>query len=398
MASLSVLIANTEREETVKRPPDVGYVVAFSFMKNNHVNTCKTVFVDDVLSSLRDGSCFFQDLAHLLLNFRKKHGHTYAPCLYAYVLQHGLETHTSLGNNLVSMLVENGNMSSAHHIFDRLAHPNECSWNALIIGYVKFGKPEYSLTLFKRREEIVLRQPHVVIALLQACAKLNDLEKGIDLYNKIMGVEMLETSLFVGGALVDMYAKCGCLSNAHHVFDKLPYRDVFIWTALIKGYVEYTNSEETSIPPAAFSWKDVAELVMQLYLETTDGFYIEAKESSLVWHHQEVDLDFGSWQAKELLDDLESVLANQCVTVKSGQYTVEVMPQGVSKGVIAEKLLSSMVYRGVPPDFVLCCGDNRSDEDMFESIAIALRELPQFLMAEVFACTVGQPLRISARL
>ncbi|MCO5554062.1 hypothetical protein L7F22_007588 [Adiantum nelumboides] len=347
-------------------------------MKNNHVNICKAVSVDDVLSSLRDGSCFFQDLAHLLLSFRKKQGHTYAPCLYAYVLQHGLETHTSLDNYLVSMLVENGNMDSAHHIFDRLAHPNECSWNALIIGYVKFGKPEYSLTLFKRREEIVLRQPHAIIALLQACAKLNDLEKGIDLHNKIMGVEMLETSLFVGGALIDMYAKCGCLSNAQHVFDKLPYRDVFIWTALIKGYVEYTNSE--------------------LYTKTTDGSYIEAKESALVWHHQEADLDFGSWQAKELLDDLKSVLANEPVTVKSGQYIADVMPQGVSKGVIVEKLLSSMVYQGVPPDFVLCCGDDRSDEDMFESIATAMRELPQFLMVEVFACTVGQPLRISARL
>lgn len=71
----------------------------------------------------------------------------------------------------------------------------------------------------------------------------------------------------------------------------------------------------------------MAEPVMQLYTETTDGSYIETKESALVWHHQEADLDFGSWQAKELLDHLESVLANEPVTVKSGQYIVEVKPQ-----------------------------------------------------------------------
>lgn len=156
-------------------------------------------------------------------------------------------------------------------------------------------------------------------------------------------------------------------------------------------YRWYGDSQwETSISPADFSWKDVAEPVMQLYTETTDGSYIEHKESALVWHHQEADLDFGSWQAKELLDHLESVLANEPVTVKSGQYIVEVKPQGVSKGVIAEKLLSSMVSQGVAPDFVLCCGDDRSDEDMFESIDTAMAEPPQSPMAEVFACTVGR--------
>lgn len=56
---------------------------------------------------------------------------------------------------------------------------------------------------------------------------------------------------------------------------------------------------------------------------------------------------------------------------------------------IAEKLLSSMVNEG-PPDFVLCCGDDRSDEDMFESIAKAMAEPPQTCVAEVFACTVGR--------
>jgi trehalose 6-phosphate synthase/phosphatase len=46
-----------------------------------------------------------------------------------------------------------------------------------------------------------------------------------------------------------------------------------------------------------------------------------------VWHHQYADPDFGSWQAKEMQDHLESVLANEPVTVKSGAQIVEVTPQ-----------------------------------------------------------------------
>lgn len=66
---------------------------------------------------------------------------------------------------------------------------------------------------------------------------------------------------------------------------------------------------------------------MQLYTESTDGSYIEPKDSALVWHHRDADLGFGSSQAKEMLDHLESVLANEPVEVKSGQFIVEVKPQ-----------------------------------------------------------------------
>jgi len=78
---------------------------------------------------------------------------------------------------------------------------------------------------------------------------------------------------------------------------------------------------------ADFDWKKTAEPVMQLYTEATDGSYIEHKESAIVWHHHEADPDFGSCQAKELLDHLENVLANEPVVVKRGQHIVEVNPQ-----------------------------------------------------------------------
>ena len=38
---------------------------------------------------------------------------------------------------------------------------------------------------------------------------------------------------------------------------------------------------------------------------------------------------------------------------------------------VTKKLLASMGAQGMPPDFVLCIGDDKSDEDMFESIVDA---------------------------
>ncbi|XP_043687628.1 probable alpha,alpha-trehalose-phosphate synthase [UDP-forming] 7 [Telopea speciosissima] len=139
-----------------------------------------------------------------------------------------------------------------------------------------------------------------------------------------------------------------------------------------------------------FGWTQMAEPVMKLYTESTDGSSIETKESALVWHHRDADPGFGSSQAKELLDHLESVLANEPVAVKSGQFIVEVKPQGVSKGLIAEKIFTTMAEKGRQSDFVLCVGDDRSDEDMFEIIGDAMNKNILSYHTALFACTVGQ--------
>ncbi|KAJ4712298.1 putative Trehalose-6-phosphate synthase [Melia azedarach] len=159
------------------------------------------------------------------------------------------------------------------------------------------------------------------------------------------------------------------------------------------GYYLRWNSKsewETSHVTSDFEWKKTAEPVMKLYTEATDGSYIETKESALVWHYQDADPDFGSCQAKELLDHLESVLANEPVVVKRGHNIVEVKPQGVTKGLVVEKVLSTMLSNGKLPDFVMCIGDDRSDEDMFESISSTAYGSSLPVAPEIFACTVGQ--------
>lgn len=64
--------------------------------------------------------------------------------------------------------------------------------------------------------------------------------------------------------------------------------------------------------------------------------------------------------------------------------------QDVSKGLVAEKIFSSMHRKGKQADFVLCVGDDRSDEDMFEIVSSAISRNILASNASVFACTVGQ--------
>ncbi|KAF8083168.1 hypothetical protein N665_0790s0029 [Sinapis alba] len=157
-------------------------------------------------------------------------------------------------------------------------------------------------------------------------------------------------------------------------------------------FLKWPGSEEweTCGQGTDFGWMQIVEPVMKQYTESTDGSSIEVKESALVWQYRDADPGFGSLQAKEMLEHLESVLANEPVAVKSGHYIVEVKPQGVSKGYVSEKIFSSMDEEGKPVDFVLCIGDDRSDEDMFEAIGNAMLKNLLCGDALVFACTVGQ--------
>ncbi|KAK9675663.1 hypothetical protein RND81_11G022100 [Saponaria officinalis] len=155
-------------------------------------------------------------------------------------------------------------------------------------------------------------------------------------------------------------------------------------------FLRWNDSVEWESITAELEWKEIVEPIMRSYTEATDGSIIEAKECGIVWHHQDADPDFGSWQAMELVDHLESVLTNEPAVVSRGQDIVEVKPQGVSKGLVVEKVMSMLSNAGKQPDFLMCIGDDRSDEDMFETLlkSSSSSQLPS--SPEVFCCTVGQ--------
>ena len=51
--------------------------------------------------------------------------------------------------------------------------------------------------------------------------------------------------------------------------------------------------------PLSPEWWSMKQLCnLQVYTESTDGSYIESKESAVTWHYKDADPDFGRWQSK----------------------------------------------------------------------------------------------------
>lgn len=77
------------------------------------------------------------------------------------------------------------------------------------------------------------------------------------------------------------------------------------------------------------------------------------------------DPEWGSLQAKYLVLELENELATFDVRFVNLKGIVEVIPRKLNKGVIVTKILRDAASRNNGVDFVLCMGDDISDEKMF---------------------------------
>eukprot|EP00253_Pinus_taeda_P004578 PITA_04578 len=107
---------------------------------------------------------------------------------------------------------------------------------ALDHGYAQNGSGEKSLKLFKDMQLAGVKPTTKIFAsVLSACGKWAALEQGVEIHEQIIR-NGFQLDVIVVTALLHMYAKCGSLDNARHLFDMMRHRDVVCWTAMIAGY------------------------------------------------------------------------------------------------------------------------------------------------------------------
>jgi len=110
-------------------------------------------------------------------------------------------------------------------------------------------------------------------------------------------------------------------------------------------------------------WMSNIKPVLESFVDRTPGSFIEEKNYSLAWHYRNTDPDFGKQRATELTTVLTSLIANDNLSVLSGNKVLEIKNSGVNKGRAAVRVLSDKAY-----DFVFAIGDDWTDEYMFQEL------------------------------
>ncbi|CAL5068496.1 unnamed protein product [Urochloa decumbens] len=152
-----------------------------------------------------------------------------------YVEEKGMLRNRNLVTALVDMYAKCGELAKARRLFNGMQSRDVVAWSAMISGYTQTDQCQEALALFSEMQVAEVEPNDVtMVSVLSACAVLGALETGKWVHSYIRK-KQLPLTVVLGTALVDFYAKCGCIDSAVEAFESMPAKNPWTWTALIKG-------------------------------------------------------------------------------------------------------------------------------------------------------------------
>lgn len=113
------------------------------------------------------------------------------------------------------------------------------------------------------------------------------------------------------------------------------------------------------------NWFGEATQMIKEYTRRTPNSFFEKKNHAIAWHYRNSPQDFGEFQARKLVVDLEAALSHLPVSVILGKKVVEVKSIEANKGYFTQWFVERYVKE---EDCIIALGDDRTDEDMFEAL------------------------------
>ena len=165
--------------------------------------------------------------------------------IHGFIFKFGFKNNVRIETALLDMYLKCGYMENGLKIFRRSQNRNLVMWSAVISNYSQIGCSTKALELFYEYEmEDGLADSGLLVAVLRACSSLILKPEGMQIHGLATKLGFV-SEVFVGSALVDLYAKCRNMECSKKVFLKLSQRDMVSWNALICGYAQDDSADES---------------------------------------------------------------------------------------------------------------------------------------------------------
>ncbi|XP_031505001.1 putative pentatricopeptide repeat-containing protein At3g23330 [Nymphaea colorata] len=163
--------------------------------------------------------------------------------LHCHVYRFGLEENVFVSSSLVDMYSKCRMLEYAGRVFDRMSERNTVTWNAMLTGFSRNGFAEESFRVLGQMLNSRIRPDHITFSvILSVCASSANLVAGKQMHGFMFKVPSA-MDVFVETALVDVYAKCGCIEEARRVFDNMSKLNTVSWSTIIMGYAQNGHGE-----------------------------------------------------------------------------------------------------------------------------------------------------------
>ncbi|RZC90385.1 hypothetical protein C5167_011764, partial [Papaver somniferum] len=130
--------------------------------------------------------------------------------IHSWVIKLGFEDHVVVRSSLIDFYAKCENLIDANRPFGKMVVRDVVVWNSMIGGFARAGK-------------------------------------GKEIHGQVIKSLRFSRDIAIGNAIIDMYAKCGCLSNSRLVFKNMNDLSVVTWTTLISSYGVNGKGEESLI-------------------------------------------------------------------------------------------------------------------------------------------------------
>ncbi|CAK7322958.1 unnamed protein product [Dovyalis caffra] len=192
------------------------------------------------------------------------------------VLKFGFSSHLFVQNALIHLYAVRGNPVAAWRVFDETVGVDVVSWSGLVLAHVRAGEldrarwvfdqmPErdvvswtsmvsaysqakYSgeaLELYRDMVDAGVRPDEVtLVSVISACTNLGDLQMGFSVHSYI-DENGFGWMVSLCNALIDMYAKCGCMDRVWQVFSKMRKKSLVTWNSMISACANNGDPEDS---------------------------------------------------------------------------------------------------------------------------------------------------------
>ncbi|KAK9141694.1 hypothetical protein Syun_011094 [Stephania yunnanensis] len=139
-----------------------------------------------------------------------------------------------------------GDVERARVLFDEMPERNVVSWSAMMAAYSGASDFREVLCLFKQMQEACLKpNESVLVSVATACSHLGALAQGQWVHSYAKQKYSLGSNAILATAIVDMYAKCGCIEAALSVFEGIARKDGGAWNAIISGVAMNSDARKS---------------------------------------------------------------------------------------------------------------------------------------------------------
>ncbi|KNA24226.1 hypothetical protein SOVF_017730 [Spinacia oleracea] len=157
--------------------------------------------------------------------------------VHAQVLKNSAQNNIYIGSTLVWLYCKCDEYGLASRVLQHMPLRDVVSWTAIISGCTHLG---YEFEAFEFLKEMlsegVKPNPFTYSSVLKACASVEAIKHGKLIHSSLNKSPVFSNNIFVGSALINMYAKCGCVSDAFQVFNSMKEKNLVSWRSMIVGY------------------------------------------------------------------------------------------------------------------------------------------------------------------